>query len=184
MTVQVTLEIVELTLNKMTYANIIDGKIIKTGRCPKATKFNGNFSTMPEDYKNQYGWFKVVDNKPEWLSDWQSHMSKGITLNNGTPIQEYEIVTKTIEQLKEDKKEELRKYVQLKFPKTYEQMTAKIGGSYSIEKDEEIIERVRTWNKYIDDKKVEIDLLTTEQEIMDFDVLTKEDRAKADEDLI
>lgn len=161
----------------MTYANIIDGEIIKTGRCPKNTKITSNFYLLSEEDKNKQGWYEVVSNPPEVLP-WQRYSEGEVILIEGIPTQQYNIITKTVEQLKEDKIKQLGQYVKPKFPTIEQQLNAqskKPPKSYDTEKVDKILDDSKFWKDYHDDREIEILALLTEQEVLDFEFRTQED---------
>lgn len=170
------------------YAKIIDGKVYEWGRCPETVGIITNFREQPEEVKNEHGWF-LVDRTLPVVNDWQTYHETNVVLVDGIPTMQYEIITKTVEELKEQKIKQLDSYVKPKFPTIQQQLNAqskKPPKSYKTEKIDKILDDTKFWKDWFDDKEIEILALETEQEILDFDILTPEDRIIADnqEDLI
>ena len=81
----------------------------------------------------------------------------------------------TLEERKNKKINQLRFYIEDKFPRIEEQLSAVVSGIYPIEKENKIKESVIYWNKYIDDLKIEINLLTNVEDINSFEFRIPED---------
>jgi len=96
-----------------------------------------------------------------------------------TTIEVYHV--DTLEETKEKQIQALKSYVQPKFPKEYVQRNASLG-VYSKEKNLEIINEVKKWDKYVNDFKQKIN--DSKEGIVEF--RTKEDiaNAKLEEELM
>ena len=159
----------------MIYAQITNGTITKIGSCPLNTQTTSNFNKLPDEEKKKQGWYKIKIDDTETF-DWQK-IKREYEYNPDTDeVKEIKIITNIeLEEYKNKKIEELKKYMQPKFPETYKQINS-ILGEYIEEKNTEIKQKITTNREHINNYEQQIITCTTHEEVYNIDYLTTEDK--------